>query len=410
MRALLALLVLISLPTLAAGLNDTGVTQCLNAAGTALEACSSANTGDAAPYPRQDARFGRDPAAGAGQLSKTGGGAAGFDFTPLDASGTAIPLDGNGVPSTPPACVHDNVTGLTWEVKTPANKDTSYNWANATAYADTVSGGAGLCGISGNGTWRVPTRHELLSIVHRGTNSPAIDTNFFPNTASNRYWTSDISPPYPADAWDVDFNNGGTYANFRTYDDRVLLVYGVSAPAAFTDNSDGTVTDSLPGLMWDKCTSGQSGAGCAGTAVYYTWKQALALATSANTDNYKGHSDWRLPNIKELESLVKINASYPTIDATFPHTPSNDNTGYLSSTIYTHDPTAAWHVHFDDGHLHAWDVTYPNFYVRLMRSEQPLASFDSLAPIPVPTLGPLGLALLSGLLGLGGAWARRRRG
>lgn len=221
MRVLLTLLVLVSLPTLAASLNDSGVTQCLNAAGTALEACSSANTGDAAPYPRQDARFGRDAAQTAGALpAKTGGGAAGFDFTPLDALGNAIALSG-GVPSVTPVCIHDNITNLTWEVKTTVNMNDIFTWPNAAAYAGTVNG-IGLCGS--HAAWRVPTRRELLSIVDHGTNSPAIDTNFFPNTASEWYWTSDIYQPAPAGAWYVGFIDGGSSAHYQSNSYRVRLV------------------------------------------------------------------------------------------------------------------------------------------------------------------------------------------
>ncbi len=104
---------------------------------TALEDCSAANTGDTAPSPRQDARFGRDAAAKAGALTKTGGGAAGFDFTPLDTSGNTITLTGTPpVPSVTPACVRDNVTGLIWEVKTNdgglRDKDWTYTWYNGT--------------------------------------------------------------------------------------------------------------------------------------------------------------------------------------------------------------------------------------------------------------------------------------
>lgn len=229
MRALSPLLVLVSLPALAQ-LNDTGVSTCLNAAGSALEACSSANAGNAAPYPRQDARFGRDAAQAAGQLpAKTGGGAAGFDFTPLDASGNAIALTGTPpVPGATPTCARDNVTGLTWEVKTTSGLRSSahtYTWYNGStgyqpgyatcggtlaqcntqAYVAAVNA-AGLCGASSG--WRLPTRRELLSIVHLGTNSPAIDGNYFPNTQSNWYWTSDLYAPDPAFAWNVFFNFG----------------------------------------------------------------------------------------------------------------------------------------------------------------------------------------------------------
>jgi hypothetical protein len=86
-------------------LNDTGQTQCLNVAGTALEACSEANSGDTSPYPRQDGRFGRDPAAGKPGISGYGkpAGSGGFAFTPLDVNGNPIALTGNPpVPSETP--------------------------------------------------------------------------------------------------------------------------------------------------------------------------------------------------------------------------------------------------------------------------------------------------------------------
>jgi hypothetical protein len=221
MRALMFSLVLVSLPTLAAGLNDTGVgaNQCVSSG--ALVACTNATTGDAAPEPRQDARFGRDAAAAKGQLPKTGAGAAGFDFTPLDSAGNAIAIVG-GVPASTPACVHDNVTNLTWEVKTPANMNDTYTWANATTVYAAAVNGAGLCGA--HAAWRLPTRRELLSIVHYGTNSPAIDTNFFPNTAGDWYWTSDIYAPFPASAWLVNFHDGTSYFVIQIVTHHVRLV------------------------------------------------------------------------------------------------------------------------------------------------------------------------------------------
>jgi uncharacterized repeat protein (TIGR02543 family) len=166
-------------PNVIVKLNDSGVTQCTNDGSTTLVPCSAANTGNAGTYPRQDARFGRDAAQAAGKLlpAKIGGGAAGFDFTPLDASGNAIALTGS--PSTH-ACVHDNVTNLTWEVKTTSglrSNTNTYTWYNGRTgdlgtdtcggtlggvYADQCNinnyalavNAAGLCG--NHNPWRVP--------------------------------------------------------------------------------------------------------------------------------------------------------------------------------------------------------------------------------------------------------------
>jgi hypothetical protein len=237
-----AALALLLLPVLAAAqtapLNDTGQTACYDAS-NAVVACT------ASPLPGQDARFGRDAAQAAGVLTKTGGGAAGFDFTALDASGNATTTLGSH------ACVKDNVTGLTWEVKQAgANTQLRYtghtytwydsaaanpgspggstcngtlpgNQCNTQAYVAAVNAGAGLCGKT---DWRLPTRRELLSIVHYGTSSPAIDPAYFPDTQSNWYWTSTTYAPDPAGAWNVYFNDGGAYAYYKAYSGSVRLV------------------------------------------------------------------------------------------------------------------------------------------------------------------------------------------
>jgi len=224
MRSLLCLVSLISLPALAVGLNDTGVTSCFD--GSSLVACTAANSGDDALYPSQDARYGRDAAQAAGKLpAKIGGGAASFDFTPLDASGNAIALAGTpSVPAATPACTRDNVTGLIWEVKTAANMNATFTWANAANYASTANN-AGLCGAHSG--WRVPTRRELLSIVHRGRSSPPlIDTNYFPNTGSDTYWSSDIYAPNPTFAWYVNFYYGASGSLLQSNNLHVRLVRG----------------------------------------------------------------------------------------------------------------------------------------------------------------------------------------
>jgi hypothetical protein len=185
-----------------------------------------------------------------------------------------------------------------------------------------------------------------------------------------------------------------------------------SALAAYTDNTDGTVTDTATGLMWDKCSWGQTNnvdcsGGAAGT---YTWQQALALAVTANSANYKGHNDWRLPNVKELESVLKIDAANPAIDATaFPNTITQS---YWSSTPYTPNPARAWYVNFYYGNTDAYDQSGNILFVRLVRSGQSFAAFDALpvAPTVVPTLSESGLIALSLLMAGAAALGLRRRG
>jgi len=222
-------------------LNDTGFNQCIVSGGT-LATCAISNTGDLAQYPRQDGRYGRDAAATAGVLTKVGGGAAGFDYTPLDASGNAIPLPGSPpVPSATPACVRDNVSNLVWEVKTAdgslRDQGWWYTWYDGTdgapdtgighlsdhcfdgARCDTFKYAAdvnasNLCGM--NTGWRLPTRRELFSIVDYGAYNPSIDLNYFPNTdilSVPLYWASEQGPgsPFSIFVWAVEFQSGISY-------------------------------------------------------------------------------------------------------------------------------------------------------------------------------------------------------
>jgi hypothetical protein len=237
-------------------LNDTGFNLCVTNT-NALAPCAAANTGDSASYPRQDGRFGRDAAATAGVLTKAGGGAAGFDYTPLDASGSAIPLTGiPPVPSAIPACVRDNVTNLVWEVKTAdgslRDQNWWYTWFDGTVGApDTGIGvlsdhcfngarcdtfkyaadvnASGLCGM--NSGWRLPTRRELFSTVDYGAYNPSIDLNYLPNTEILNvplYWTSDQGPgsPFSIFIWAIEFQSGLSYlASGPTQSMHVRLVH-----------------------------------------------------------------------------------------------------------------------------------------------------------------------------------------
>ncbi|MBP8289539.1 MAG: DUF1566 domain-containing protein, partial [Chromatiaceae bacterium] len=101
----------------------------------------------------------------------------------------------------------------------------------------------------------------------------------------------------------------------------------------FTDNGDGTVTDKATGLQWQRCSQGQtwSGGTCTGIATVGGWQWALQRADVAS---YAGRSDWRLPSIKELASIVERACDSPAIDlAVFPATPfTGDRTAYWSSS------------------------------------------------------------------------------
>lgn len=227
------LLFAVSLPAHAAGptglLNDTGQDACYD--GAALVACAPANSGDAAANPRQDGRFGRDAKAAAGTLTKTGAGAKGFDYTKIcfngDAEGAGTctgtlvantTATATGTPTTDWACTRDNVTNLVWSLESGSGDWNTY--ANTTL--PTATNTASRCGY--NTGWRLPTRRELLSIVHNGAWSPSIDSAYFPATQSSWYWSADTYAPGPASAWLVYFGDGDAVIDYKTVTDYVRLV------------------------------------------------------------------------------------------------------------------------------------------------------------------------------------------
>ncbi len=92
---------------------------------------------------------------------------------------------------------------------------------------------------------------------------------------------------------------GGTQKTFYVKCVRGNPLY---ATTAYVDNGDGTVTDQATGLMWSQNDSGEGMA----------WEDALAWADACNAEQFLGHDDWRLPNVKELQSLVDYTRSPDT--------------------------------------------------------------------------------------------------
>lgn len=130
-----------------------------------------------------------------------------------------------------------------------------------------------------------------------------------------------------------------------------LLALSLSAMAhgtyaAFLDNGDGTVTDLSSTLMWQQCSAPSGGTNCgSGTPTTYTWDNALAYCNGLTLG---GYTDWRLPNVKELQSILDVTkTSAPTINITyFPDTQAAD---YWSSTTFAGTNSYAWYVQFSIG-------------------------------------------------------------
>ena len=149
----------------------------------------------------------------------------------------------------------------------------------------------------------------------------------------------------------VDLPKTGQTTSYDTGDDGDLEEGVAWASPRFTDNTDGTVTDNLTGLMWTKN---------ADLAGQRTWANALAYV---NALDFAGYDDWRLANVNELESLINAEKAG---SATWLNTQGFTNVQaaiYWSSTTYDNNTANAWIVHMEDGYVIATNPKTSTFYL-----------------------------------------------
>ncbi len=232
--------------------------------------------------------------------------------------------------------ITDNVTGLMWEKDMGAKMsfvEASDKAANAT--------------LGGYSDWRVPSIKELYSLIlftgrcAENVNILFINTEYFNHplgdeSAGERIMNNDET------VFGVNFVDGRikgypkfdpiTNGDYRMY---VRLVRGNTAYGKnnLIDNGDGTISDLATGLMWQKADDG----------VARNWEETLVYAEG---QSLAGHNDWRLPNIKELQSIVDYTRApqttqSPAISPLFETTEINDPEGgsghfphFWSSTVH----------------------------------------------------------------------------
>ncbi len=245
--------------------------------------------------------------------------------------------------------VVDAVTGLSWQgcvlgqagagcSGTPERVD----WYAAQTFCTDATWG-------GFDDWVLPSSHALQSITDYGTTSPAIDRSVFVNAPSGFaedpdqwwiecQWSSTDWAGDPEVAWALMTNNGdvssGSGLEYHHHDKaaegwegcyaRCVRDPGVRSWERFVRAEpmagEPIVADTATGLVWHGCSEGQSGSDCgAGSAAMIDWRAALAACESST---WGGHSDWRLPNVKELRSIVDERVQLPAVDpVAFPNTP-----------------------------------------------------------------------------------------
>ncbi len=217
--------------------------------------------------------------------------------------------------------ISDNVTGLKWQKVMDGKM--SYNEALRKVRS---------CSLGGYDDWRIPTIKELYSLIRfdgrvqgQKVIKPFIDTGYFDQPIGD---SSLGEREIDAQTWSLTQYVGKTMRNDETvfgvnfldgrikgypkYDPRTRkpkkmyfrfvrgnTLYGLNS---FTDNGDGTITDSATGLIWQKNDSKRG----------LNWQDSIKYAENIKIG---GHRDWRLPDAKELQSIVDYTRSLQTTDS-----------------------------------------------------------------------------------------------
>ncbi len=235
--------------------------------------------------------------------------------------------------------VRDTATGLDW-LRNANVVGFPVTWKEALAFVR----GMNERGHAGFGDWRLPDRRELFSLVTFHVHSPALVPGHpFENVFAGWYWTSTLSAMHPAQAWHVHFLGGRMFWGTRTGYELVWPVRGASnvlpAVTASAENgvpwpsprfdADGeAVRDRLTGLTWTRCADLADGP--AG------WEAAFETVARLNRERHGGMAAWRLPTIRELESLADAGRHSPALPDGHPFTGTRE--AYWSSTNSGYEP------------------------------------------------------------------------
>ncbi len=258
--------------------------------------------------------------------------------------------------------VTDLVTGLMWQKSPDRNGDGIINYDDKLLYDEAVSSAA-TCSLAGFDDWRLPIIKEQYSLImyygsepnpmatSPGNAAPFIDTSYFEFgygdlNASERI----IDAQYATSTIYVSTTMGGNKTMFGVnFADGRIKGYPAEDPSwkkyyvlyvrgntnygtnDYVDNGDGTITDNATGLMWKKNDNGLG----------VLWENALSFAENSE---YAGHMDWRLPNAKELHSIVDYSRSpdstnSPSIDSVFSCTQIINDAGAADYPFYWSNTT-----------------------------------------------------------------------
>jgi hypothetical protein len=225
--------------------------------------------------------------------------------------------------------VTDLNTGLMWQ---QADDGIPKDWASAISYCENLEFG-------GYADWRLPSLQELISIVDYGRFYWSINPIF--SISNSSYWTSNPVADGSNAAWHVVFVHGNTGLDLKdSYPGAYArCVRGTITQSIYVDNGDGSITDTATNLVWQQTPY-----------ISKNWQDALSYCQNLEL---AGQTDWRLPNIRELQSIIDSSQYNPAMNPAFNCLASQ----FWSSTTHSYNlyKNYAWYVNFAYGDT---DFTY----------------------------------------------------
>jgi hypothetical protein len=256
--------------------------------------------------------------------------------------------------------VLDSLTGLTW-CRNANPAVFPLDWQEAHDFINEMNGGRSF----GRTGWRLPSRRELFTLISHDFINPALPKNHpFENVFPGYYWTRTPCRRLPDQAWYIHLGGGRIYHGMKHGSYMVWPVISTGSGDLYFEKTTGnwqvdrqTTVDRRTGIMWSQLADN------AGPPI--TWHEALEAIKAMNRKAAGGYNDWRLPNIRELESLVDLNSHSPALPEDCPFEGVAD--GFWSSTTSVYEPRFAWVLYTRDGAVGVGFKAKPEFNVLAVR-------------------------------------------
>jgi len=286
----------------------------------------------------------------------------------------------------------DTRTNLIW-ARNASLSDFPLTWKEALDFINTMNDSK----LYGYNDWKLPNRKELYSLMSLDDINPSLPLGHpFDSVFNGYYWTATTCARLPDQAWYIHLGGarvfkGMKYQSYmvwpvrenkegdskimqtgqqKCYDEKGDFIdcsgtgqdgefqSGIQVPGHRFEANDRTITDTFTNRMWLKDAN-----------IYnepLNWQSAINEIEAINQEKIFGYNNWRLPGIRDLESLTDLGQHSPALSTNHPFDRIQEF--YWSSTASAYDSDYAWALYTKDGVVGVGYKKLPEFYLWPMRS------------------------------------------